>query len=223
MYNCSMYLKIFRHYAVTLACVWEIHLWDCISCKPTREWAKTEQIFEKKNLPFFPCQCVVSSRAKKHENLFLYDSREAREIHTALREEEKMVKIEINAAVAVRAAKNVCTLCETFIALLKSRETHIKIWSHDFVISKTRWRGLWGTQRIKAKQEIERESEKMLKWPAGLRHTKNAFDRHHPSLILQLLHKRRYQGCIACVYSPRVSSICFSSAICHVKCEKKII
>lgn len=76
---------------------------------------KPNKIFEK-NLPFFPrCRCVVSSRAKKHENLFLYDSREAREKYTQSHEEEKMVKIEINAAVAVRTAKNVRTVARNAI------------------------------------------------------------------------------------------------------------
>lgn len=54
-------------------------------------WAKknTEQIFQKTSTIFSSCRmCSSSSRAKKHENLFLKDSREAREIYTHSHEEE---------------------------------------------------------------------------------------------------------------------------------------
>jgi hypothetical protein len=103
---------------------------------------KTEhKIFEKKNLPFFPHVDVYSffESQKAWKSIFVWLSRSARDIHTESHEEEKMVKIEINAAVAARTAKNVYSTQRN-----NERDPHQDSKSR---FQKCTWRGLKSEER----------------------------------------------------------------------------
>jgi hypothetical protein len=112
------------------------------TAKEWRVWAKNRtQNFRKKNLPFFPHVDVYSffESQKAWKSIFVWLSRSARDIHTESHEEEKMVKIEINAAVAARTAKNVYSTQRN-----NERDPHQDSKSR---FQKCTWRGLKSEER----------------------------------------------------------------------------